>query len=179
MRIRFNLSVPQLCNCKTGTNWCFSSVFAGAGYKDFQGGHLACLSPRRVPGRTVAQLRVAYPGVTAVWGRGAEFGQRCGLPRGPQVSLSLLRLPVLICLSLGGLSVFNSIVPHLGISGYYLISFQISALPPCLPGLQLHRQPHPLREGVLLFCPSVRVSFRWLSQHLLLSRHYPVGSLII
>lgn len=97
----------------------------------------------------------------------------------PQVPLSALHLPALICLSLGGPSVFNSIVPHLGISGYYLISSLISALPPRLPGLPLHHQPHRLREGVLLFCPLVRVGFLWLLQHLLLSRHYPVGSLII
>lgn len=162
-----------------GMNWYFSCGFAGFGYKDFRGRHLEFLPPCRVPGRMVSQLHLLYPGVFAVRGRGAEFGQRCGLPPSPQVSLSALCLPVLICLSLGGLSVFNSIVPHLGISGYYLISFQISALPPCLQGLPLHRQPHPLGEGVLLFCPSVRVSFRWLSQRLLLSRHYPVGSLII
>lgn len=55
------------------------------------------------------------------------------LPCSPKVSLSALSLSLLICLSLGGLSVCNSIVPHLGISGYYLISFQTSALPPLPP----------------------------------------------
>jgi len=177
--MRFNLSLPRLCNCKMGTTGIFHVALPVQIIRTFRAGtyHHSCCC--WVSGRTVPQLRAACPGVIAVRGRGAEFGHCCGLPFSLWVLFSALRLPLVICLSLGGLSVFNSIVPHLGVSGYYLISFQISALPPCLPGLPLHRQPYPLGAGVLLFCPSVRVSFRWLSQRLLLSRHYPVGSLII
>lgn len=57
----------------------------------------------------------------------------------------------------------------------FLPAFSPSPVPPRSPW----PAPAPLCREFLLFCPSVRVSFRWLPQHLLLSRHYPVGSLII